>query len=699
MTDLIRSGEIPTITPRLSTPFESWCKFTTFTIKCAAIKAEHVVENRQRLSEFYTWRHIGRSLKATDWESCQFGETLERYDEPCPNGATNILLCNPGQLKIAECIGQDGDTSRICDPCPQKFYQSYYNRCTACHPCSECGANERIKEKCTDETDTICENIIPPEPVPTFPATVAPLTYPPTPSSTQSPTNAPRITTAVAENKTTRGVTYGIVDTTEVVPTSQAGIEKPPQSSSNDNTEYRTIAITVCVILAVLVVALTTLCCFIFKQRRKIKELKAQLRTHTCNEIADARNGIPMKTLDSGLPSSHADLDSEPGATPAEYVNLNGACGEELDAPGTSGASENIYQVELGQGEYVNSESQRTGLDDPPKERFLVQRHADTDSETGSTPNWSERQEAAQEGAQSNVTGSVGSLGLDGISTPGSRYLSSSDLAKDGEGSGDPEEQGSNDRLHDRGTDTEVPGVIEGCSRTVQAVVHTPAGIGASAAHLGKDLRGRPPPKDKNFNGIQQKSFEASSASGASGVGDSDGSVTGPESEHSPDRPKTLRSGAPRDKVGGLPEADPLRQQPTGPEMGTNKKAKRKIISNFLKGRKRTKMEEYAPVPQEDLSSNSDKMVSEKFLDDLADHIDLKTLDKLCRELGVEAKDVSNMKITHQLEHGRELAFKMFMDIRSTKGQSFTYRCTIRAMRQSKNGHLVEEFIKKYNLR
>nr|XP_054768250.1 uncharacterized protein LOC129275790 [Lytechinus pictus] len=570
------------------------------------------VENRQRLSEYHTWRHIGRSLKATDWESCEFGETLERYDEPCPNGATNILLCNPGQLKIAECIGEDGDTSRICDPCPQKFYQSYYNRCTACHPCSECGANERIKEKCTDETDTVCENIIPPDPVPTIPPTMVPITYPPSPSPTPSPTNAPRITTAVIENKTTRGVTYGIVDTTEKVPTSQAGIEKPPQSSSNVNTDtvYKALAIAACVILFILVVVVVvvvvvTRFCIISKLRKENRELKAQLSAYTRNEIADARNEIRMKTLDSGLPSSHADLNSESGATPAEYVNLNGARGKELDAPVTSGASENVNQVELGQGEYVNSESQRTGLDDPPKERFLVQRHADTDSETGSTPNWSERQEAAQEGAQSNVTGSIGSLGLDGISTPGSRHLSSSDLAKDGEDSGEPEKQGSKDRLHDRGTDTELPGVIEPCSRTVHAVVHSPAGIDASAAHLGKDLGGRPPPKDKNFDGIQQKSFEASSASGASGVGDSDGYLTGPELEESPDRPKPLRSGAPRDKEGGLPEADPLRQQPTGPEMGTNKRAKRKIISNFLKGRKRTKMEEYAPVPQEDLSSNS----------------------------------------------------------------------------------------------
>ncbi|XP_063965356.1 uncharacterized protein LOC129276561 [Lytechinus pictus] len=540
---------------------------------------------------------------------------------------------------------------------------------------------------------------------------MVPIIYPPSPSPTPSPTNAPRITTAVIENKTTRGVTYGIDDTTEKVPTSQAGIEKPPQSSSNVNTDtvYKALAIAACVILFILVVVeLVARFCIISELRKEIRELKAQLSACTDprnenadprNEIADARNEIQMETLDSGLPSSHPDLDSEPGATPAEYVNINGACGGELDAPGMSGASENIYQVELGQGEYMNSESQRTGLDDPPKERFLVQRHADTDSETGSTPNWSERQEAAQEGAQSNVTGSIGSLGLDGISTPGSRHLSSSDLAKDGEGSGEHEEQGSNDRLHDRGTDTELPGVIEPCSRTVHAVVHSPAGIDASAAHLGKDLRGRPPPKDKNFDGIQQKSFEASSASGASGVGDSDGYLTGPELEESPDRPKPLRSGAPRDKEGGLPESDPLRQQPTGPEVGTNKRAKRKIISNFWKGRKRTKMEEYALVPQEDLSSNADKMVSEGFLDDLADHIDLKTLDKLCRELGVKEKDVSNMRITHQQEHGRELAFKMFMEIRSTNSQSFTYRCTIRAMRQSKNGHLVEDFVKKYSLR
>lgn len=113
-----------------------------------------------------------------------------------------------------------------CDPCPQKFYQRYYNRCTKCHPCSECGPNEQIKQPCTDETDTDCESIIPPDPVPTTPP--KPTSTPPSPASAQTSTNTPGTTTDVpsAATQSTSALTYMNADTTQVPVLSTTQAEK-----------------------------------------------------------------------------------------------------------------------------------------------------------------------------------------------------------------------------------------------------------------------------------------------------------------------------------------------------------------------------------------------------------------------------------------------------------------------------------------
>ncbi|XP_071482467.1 uncharacterized protein [Diadema antillarum] len=107
------------------------------------------------------WNYSARPSNAES--VCEFDSQMTYAEKPelCPNGATGLKLCEPGQLKIKPCISADEDTTDICEVCPYKFFQANFNNCTNCHECSECGMNERVKTVCTSASNTVCESIFP----------------------------------------------------------------------------------------------------------------------------------------------------------------------------------------------------------------------------------------------------------------------------------------------------------------------------------------------------------------------------------------------------------------------------------------------------------------------------------------------------------------------------------------------------------
>ncbi|XP_071482466.1 uncharacterized protein [Diadema antillarum] len=101
-----------------------------------------------------------RAMPSNADSECEFDSQMT-YDESsdCQNGATGLKLCKPGHKKIKRCISADEDTTNICDPCENKYFQVKFNRCTDCHKCSECGKNERVDILCTTRSDTKCIHI------------------------------------------------------------------------------------------------------------------------------------------------------------------------------------------------------------------------------------------------------------------------------------------------------------------------------------------------------------------------------------------------------------------------------------------------------------------------------------------------------------------------------------------------------------
>ncbi|XP_072180579.1 uncharacterized protein [Diadema setosum] len=100
-----------------------------------------------------------RAMPSNADSECEF-DSQRTYNESCPNGATGLRLCEPGQKKINKsCIRADEDTTNICDPCEDKYFQVNFSRCIKCHECSECGTNERVDILCTKRSNTICKPI------------------------------------------------------------------------------------------------------------------------------------------------------------------------------------------------------------------------------------------------------------------------------------------------------------------------------------------------------------------------------------------------------------------------------------------------------------------------------------------------------------------------------------------------------------
>ncbi|XP_071483973.1 uncharacterized protein [Diadema antillarum] len=110
------------------------------------------------LSIALIWNYGGMSSNVES--DCEFDSPMT-YDESsdCPNGATGLMLCEPGQVKIKPCISADEDTTDICRACTGKFFQANFNRCTICRSCSDCGTNERVQTHCTTTSDTVCISI------------------------------------------------------------------------------------------------------------------------------------------------------------------------------------------------------------------------------------------------------------------------------------------------------------------------------------------------------------------------------------------------------------------------------------------------------------------------------------------------------------------------------------------------------------
>eukprot|EP00057_Strongylocentrotus_purpuratus_P013366 XP_011667840.1 PREDICTED: uncharacterized protein LOC100893215 [Strongylocentrotus purpuratus] len=302
-------------------------------------------ETSHNLTEYDTARHVGRTLKASVWDSCEFGDTLAPYDESCPNGAEDILPCNPGQLKVQECIGQDRDTSRMCDPCPQKFYQKYYNRCTQCHPCSECGPNEQIKQPCTDETDTDCESIIPPDPVPT--TTPTPTTDAPVPSLTtqiidESTPRVPDATTTASTPQTTRkGPFYTQCPT---ISTTQNISALEPGTSLNRGTSQTSIGILVfafiaCIVASILFILLWKTCNKLENEQRRNSDLAQRLASQSnSSPVPNVRGSNSGLEFDGSL----GDDAGSPAAEGNSGLEPERLLGDDEGPPAAEGSKQNV---------------------------------------------------------------------------------------------------------------------------------------------------------------------------------------------------------------------------------------------------------------------------------------------------------------------------------------------------------------------
>ncbi|XP_071484023.1 uncharacterized protein [Diadema antillarum] len=108
------------------------------------------------LSIALIWNY-GSMASNVKWD-CEFDSPM-MYDESsdCPNGATGLMLCEPGQKKISSCINASEHTT-ICEDCPHKFFLANFNNCTNCHECSECdGTDAMTITSCDIAKDTVCE--------------------------------------------------------------------------------------------------------------------------------------------------------------------------------------------------------------------------------------------------------------------------------------------------------------------------------------------------------------------------------------------------------------------------------------------------------------------------------------------------------------------------------------------------------------
>ncbi|XP_071502732.1 uncharacterized protein [Diadema antillarum] len=246
-----------------------------------------------------------RPRRAVEAWECEFEDDVQAYDEECDNGATNLFPCSPGQLKIAECIGADGDTSQICDPCPQKYFQSKFNRCTVCHECSECGANERIRHDCTDETDTVCESILPLTPTTKSPDVSSTTLTSFQPPSSHPPTSSPSPTATSPVSMTTEKV--AIVPSTDgaVVsdkPTENITKVEPKHVKSKGENVPLALAITGWMVALILLIILIFTCLHYRK-----KEDNGMISADCGQQYSSSRNN-PEGSVYVAVPQEPSDI-------------------------------------------------------------------------------------------------------------------------------------------------------------------------------------------------------------------------------------------------------------------------------------------------------------------------------------------------------------------------------------------------------
>ncbi|XP_072179782.1 uncharacterized protein [Diadema setosum] len=237
---------------------------------------------------------------------CEFASMMTYDDKSseCPNGAEDLNLCRPGQMKIKQCIRADEDTTNICEDCPQKFFQKNFNRCVDCHQCSECGTNERIKTRCTVESDTVCESILPEPETTSRRSTTVPSTA--SLSSSSNPTTPPSkssTATTTCENcETSRSSGDNTTITPEPEMTTEfVGRGHVDSSKEEPSDTYRIFSIMTTALLVLSVGFNIFLFFFFIKYKRKILESKRAENPPVRSDSRRAGTKEEMKPLSNGI--------------------------------------------------------------------------------------------------------------------------------------------------------------------------------------------------------------------------------------------------------------------------------------------------------------------------------------------------------------------------------------------------------------
>ncbi|XP_071498233.1 uncharacterized protein [Diadema antillarum] len=230
------------------------------------------------------------------------------YDESseCPNGAKDLTLCRPGQMKIKKCISADEDTTNICEDCPQKFFQKNFNRCVDCHQCSECGTNERIKTRCTVESDTVCESILPePETTSRRSTTVPSTASLSTSTNPTTPQSKSRTATTTCENcETSRSSGENMTIAPEPKMTAEfVGPDYEDSSKEDPSDTYIFIfAIVTTVFLVLSAIGNISLLLYILKCKRNERKIFESERVENPGRSDSKRDesGTEMEPLNNG---------------------------------------------------------------------------------------------------------------------------------------------------------------------------------------------------------------------------------------------------------------------------------------------------------------------------------------------------------------------------------------------------------------
>lgn len=94
----------------------------------------------------------------------------------------------------------------------------------------------------------------------------------------------------------------------------------------------------------------------------------------------------------------------------------------------------------------------------------------------------------------------------------------------------------------------------------------------------------------------------------------------------------------------------------------------------------------------------SDEIVSENFLDDVTDVINLTSLERISRKFGLQQVVIENLKDSLAYSSPKNIGFQILRAVLELQGCKLTFRCFLTAIRDCGNKNAADKLIAKFRI-